>query len=103
MEMNGGINPGAEFIANLHIFGRIPTPHAFILYVSIEAFGKGLVCTGITDEERVVLNGLTKERWEVLNQCVRETTAPQKGQGERSGFGEGAMVEGTGTMVPAGL
>jgi hypothetical protein len=34
---------------------------------------------------------------------VIQTTAPEKGQGERPGLGEGAMVEGARASVLAGL
>src|SRR5262245_43223359 len=103
MDMDRGINTGAVLIPNFHIFWRIPTPHTLILQVRIEAFGKGLVSTCITDEERVVLDGLAQQGREILNQRLWQATAPEKGQRERHGFGEGAMVEGAWTIVAAGL
>ena len=62
----------------------------------MEAFGKGVVLTRVADEAGVELEGLIEERGKIVNQRVWQATAPEKGQGERPGFGEGAMVEGAG-------
>jgi hypothetical protein len=101
--MNGGINTGAELIPNLHIFGRIPTPYALVLQIRMEAFGKGVVLTRVADKAGVELEGLAKQRGQIVNQRIWQTTAPEKGQGERPRLSKGAMVEAAGTMVGADL
>ena len=55
--------------------------------------------TAIADEAGVELEGLIEQRGQIVNQCVWQTTTAEKGQGERPGLGEGAMVEGARTMV----
>ena len=70
---------------------------------SVETFGKDVILARIADEAGVELERLAKERREVLDQCVWQATAPEKGQRERSGFREGAMVEDTGANVVTGL
>jgi hypothetical protein len=101
--MDGGINTGAELISNFHVFWRIPTPHALVLEIRIEALGKGLVLARVADKAGVELEGLIEEGWQIVNEPVREATAPEKGQGEQPGFGECTIVEDARTFVVAGL
>jgi len=85
------------------IFWGKPAPYTLVLEIRMKAFGKGMVLARVTDEAGVELKGLIEERGQILNQAVWQTTAPEKGEGERPGFGEGAMVEGASPEVLAGL
>ena len=94
---------GAESVADFHILGSKPAADALILQICIEAFGEGVVLTRVADEAGVELEGLIEERGQIVNQGVWQTTASEKSQGERPGFGEGAMIEGAGTVMVTNL
>jgi hypothetical protein len=41
---------GAGAVTNFHVLGSKPAPHAFVLEICVQAFGKGVVFARITDE-----------------------------------------------------
>ena len=49
------------------------------------------ISTAVADKTGVELDSLAEERREVLDKRVWEAAAPEKGQGERSRFGEGVL------------
>src|SRR5262245_57377995 len=123
IEADGLVNAGAEVVTDFHIFWGKPAAHALVLEIRIEAFGEGVVFTRIADKTGVELDpGISTEsvdavedvgylaRCEALvielsyfNLPIVQTTASEKSQEKRPGLGEGAMVEGAGASVVAGL
>ncbi len=68
---DGGVNSYTNRVTNLHILGREPTPHAFILQISVQPFGKCLICIRIADEAGVELKRIIeKERWDMVNKYI---------------------------------
>ncbi len=55
-----------------------PTAHAFILEVGIKAVSEVLIFRGVADETRIELNGLVKERREVVDELIREAAASEE-------------------------
>ena len=74
------INAGAESVADFHVLGSKPAPHALVLEIGIQSFGEVVVLTRIADEAGVELEGLIEQRGQVVNQRVWQTAAPKKGQ-----------------------
>jgi hypothetical protein len=90
------INLFMDFAATLDIVRREPDAEPCVLQALMQAATEGFIGAAVADEAGVELNGLAKERWEVLDQRFWQTTAPEKGWVERPGFGERAMVEDAG-------
>src|SRR5262245_3551806 len=103
MHTDGFINLLDELSAALDGVRRKPAAHPMALQIHMKTFCKLLILTRIADKAGIELEGLIEERGQVVNQRVWQATAAEKSQGEESGFGEGAMVEGAGTIVTAGL
>src|SRR5438270_3021078 len=78
LKINGLIDTRANFVANLHIFGSEPTPHAVILEISVEATSKRLILAGVGDKAGVVLNGMHHANTIVVNPFVWYTGPPEK-------------------------
>ena len=103
IDADGVINLLMEFPATLDVMRCKPDAEPCILQAPMEPAAEVFIGTTVADEAGVELDRFAQERREVLNQRFWQTTAPEKGEGERPGFGEGAMVEGAGANVAAGL
>jgi hypothetical protein len=97
------VNLFMDFLATLDIVRREPDPEPRVLQTLMQPATEGLIGVAVADETRIELEGLAQERREVLDERFWQTTASEKSQGERSGFGEGTMIEGAGTVVATGL
>ena len=72
-----------NFLTSLHFLWREPNPQAFLFHAVIELLSKFLIFRAVADEARVELGGLhrAKERREVLDVWLRNTTAAQEYHG----------------------
>jgi len=97
------VNLLMEFAAALDVMRRKPDTQPGILQAFMQPAAEGVIDTAVANEAGVKLEGLVEEGGQVVDQYVWEPATPEKGQGERSRFREGTMVEDAGTFVDAGL
>jgi hypothetical protein len=96
------INACPYFSSDGEIFWCIEAPYSIVLQIRVEAFSKGLILARVA-KETIKLHWLGEQGGQIVNQRIWQATAPEKGQRERPGFGEGAMVEGARATMAAGL
>jgi hypothetical protein len=96
MDVDRLINLFMEFPTALDIVWREPDTEPRVLQAPMQTAAECFISAAVADKAGIELEGLAKDGWEVLNQRFWQPTAPEKGQGERPGFGKRAMVEDTG-------
>jgi hypothetical protein len=67
-----------DFIANLHILLIKPARDSTLQEITIQALGESIIVARIADKAGIVLNGLTSERSSVGNECVGNSSPPEK-------------------------
>jgi hypothetical protein len=55
-----------------------PAAYSLVLQIAVESLGKGLVVVGVAQKERMVLNGLSEQCREIINEDVRKADVTQK-------------------------
>ncbi len=81
---DGGVDGCTNRVTNFHILRRKPAPHAFILQISVQPFGKITVCSRIADKAGVELKRIIeKERRDIVDKYVWEAASPQNASGSR--------------------
>jgi hypothetical protein len=103
VDANGFVDLLVNLFSTLNLMGRKPAADAFVLKIGMEPLGKLLIFGGVADEAGIELDGLVQERWQECYEVVRKTATPEKGEGERTGFGKGSVVESAWSIMCAGF